>query len=253
VLAVQAIPILLAAGVALVAGGEQASSKAASETTGAILEAGAAYCQIREIDNEHERLTKDRWRLAAGPHKIFLECNASFKPAEWQPVRTELWHFNRTIEMEVRTGARYALHEYILSEGQEFVWIEDAQTGEVAGGNRPGRMNPPELEPADAIRANLASFGSGSTLVIQYEAPKKKIYHLRILLDDRIVVDTYGNEDLTLKISAAPGEHDVVTRVQNRVDYLNGENTTLFKLPEGRKRTILIKASYWGKAAIRMK
>ena len=252
-----AISLLLMAGASLTLSEDEDKdpNKPAPEATGAILEAGAVYCQIREIDSEHERLTRDRWRLTPGPHTIRVDCNAT-NDAWW--YGREMWrlaelHVHRSIMLDVKPGAHYVLKELILSKEEASVWIEDAATGKLVGGARARRMRPPTPESPDTIRANLASFGDGSTLVIRYEAPRKEVNHLRILLDEKIVADTEGNEDLTLTIAAAPGEHDMVATVQNRVDYAQRDTDLVFKLPEGRKRTVLIKGSYWGKPAVRIK
>jgi hypothetical protein len=155
--------------------------------------------------------------------------------------------------LEAKPGFTYVVRDFAEGIRNEYVWIQESASGIRVAGRKPARMQRPKLKPWNEIGKNLESFGTDSALAIEYTAPMREVNHLRILVDNKIVIDTYGNDDLSRTISVAPGEYWVVIKIQNRVDYSYEKSELDVRMKKGRARRIIIKASHWGKPRVKLK
>lgn len=226
----------------------------------AYLKSRMDYCQVKAIDGKERTVAEDEWVFVAGKHLIHFDCTAATNKTQANvsalggsvSIRRS-WIFQSDLVFTPLGGRKYLAKDFVDSSEREFVWIEEAETREVVAGARPRVLEDDEPLTAAELLEARRSLGTGSTLVVDYKAPKKPVRRFSVEIHKKVVVESSGNEDLHVELEIAPGFYFMKVTVANSdraSDY--GERVEL-DLEAGQTRTLTVKAKPWGRSAVRLR
>jgi hypothetical protein len=229
-------------------GGTKPESPPAPETG---LKEILGHCKVAAIDESVKYGAGARWSLTPGEHTVMVDCTFAIPGTKGRgSMRT--WNANYLLTFVASEGRRYEVKDHLDGLEAEYVWIEDVETGEVVGGNRPSRFGAPKLTAAGEIKANREKLGGGATLEVAYKAPSKPINHVKIALRGKTIIDFDGNTDLNEVIDVQPGFFAVMVRIQDRARFEYKVYRLSMEVEDGDSRTLRIKARSWGDSSVRL-